>query len=119
MIVALAGSNDMSSAKAARGSLAIASWSVTYGITDEQMPTPQPDPSRGGWENATEAAAIPAGLIATAAMSMAAASRSMPGAVGEPRRIAELAASIPEVTECYRITPPRSLPLPAAPPPAR
>jgi len=78
MIVALAGSNDMSSAKAARGSLAIASWSVTYGITDEQMPTPRPDPSRSGWENATEAAAIPAGLIATAAMSMAAASRSMP-----------------------------------------
>jgi hypothetical protein len=46
--VALAGSNDMSSAKAARGSLAIASWSVTYGITDEQMPTPQPAPSRSG-----------------------------------------------------------------------
>ena len=48
MIVALAGSNDMSSAKAARGSLAIASWSVTYGITDQQMPTPQPAPSRSG-----------------------------------------------------------------------
>ena len=36
------------SAKVARGSRAIASWSVTYGITDEHKPTPMPQASHAG-----------------------------------------------------------------------
>ncbi len=46
--VAVAGSSASISANVARGSLAIASWSVTYGITDEQRPTPTPQASQSG-----------------------------------------------------------------------
>ena len=40
--VAVAGSSETSSAYVARGSRAIASWSQTYGITEEATPTPMP-----------------------------------------------------------------------------
>jgi hypothetical protein len=48
MTVAAAGSRDSSSANVARGSRANASWSHTYGITDEQIPTPAPAASNSG-----------------------------------------------------------------------
>jgi hypothetical protein len=44
--VAVAGSSASISANVARGSLAIASWSVTYGTTDEHRPTPTPQASQ-------------------------------------------------------------------------
>src|SRR6266496_3282999 len=40
--VANTGSSASIRANVARGSLAIASWSVTYGMTDEHTPTPRP-----------------------------------------------------------------------------
>lgn len=40
--VAVAGSSETMSAYVARRIRAIASWSQTYGITDEVMPTPMP-----------------------------------------------------------------------------
>ena len=52
MTVAVAGSSASISANVARGSRAIASWSVTYGMTDEHTPTPMPQASQAGWPNA-------------------------------------------------------------------
>ena len=46
MTMAVAGRIDNSRAKVERVSRAMASWSVTYGMTDEQMPTPIPASNR-------------------------------------------------------------------------
>ncbi len=46
--VAVAGSSETSSAYVARRIRAIASWSNTYGMTDDEIPTPMPAASRTG-----------------------------------------------------------------------
>ena len=76
--MAVAGSRASIRAKVARRSRAMASWSVTYGITEEQRPTaiPQSQPARMG-EGGT-APPRPNGVATTAATSMAAPSWSMP-----------------------------------------
>ena len=48
MIVANVGSSASISAYLPRGSRAMASWSVTYGMTDEHTPTPAPAASSTG-----------------------------------------------------------------------
>jgi hypothetical protein len=70
MTVAAAGSSASIRAKVARGSRAIASWSVTYGITEEQTPTPTPHASHTGCVKDSAAGPIPNGVATTAAMSM-------------------------------------------------
>ena len=65
-----------------RASRRIASWSVTYGITDEQMPTPTPAAIATGAPSAGTTAQPPIGVIATAATSIAAPSPSMPAIPG-------------------------------------
>jgi hypothetical protein len=72
------GSRASIRAKLARGSLAIASWSVTYGITEEHGPTPTPAASSSGWVNASRAPPRPTGVITSVATSMAAPSWSIP-----------------------------------------
>jgi hypothetical protein len=79
MIAANTGSSASMSANVARGSRAMASWSVTYGMTEEHTPTPAPAASSTGWPNAGSAPARPAGVAATAAISIAMPSWSMPG----------------------------------------
>ena len=66
-----------SSANVARGMRAIARWSHTYGMTDDVMPTPSRRRAHG-IEQRRETPASPSGVIATAAMSIAAARRSRP-----------------------------------------
>lgn len=87
MIVAHAGSRLSSRANVARGTRAITTWSMTYGTTDEQIPTPAPASSQPGWASAPKPAPAPApipnGVMATAATSMAAPSWSIP-----PHRLA-------------------------------
>jgi hypothetical protein len=78
MTVANIGSRASMSAKLARGSLAMASWSVTYGMTDEHTPTPAAASNSTGWPKARRAPPSPAGVTTTAAMSIEAASRSIP-----------------------------------------
>ena len=78
MTVAVAGSKDSSSANVARDSRANASWSHTYGITEEQIPTPAPAASSSGRPKAATASARPTGAATTAATSIASPSRSMP-----------------------------------------
>jgi len=78
MIVAVAGSRDSSSANVARDSRASASWSHTYGITDEQIPTPAAAASSSGCPKATAASATPTGAATIAATSIASPRRSMP-----------------------------------------
>lgn len=73
-----AGSRESRRANVARGSRDIANWSVTYGITDEQIPTPIPAPRRDGYRKVGTAPAMPSGVTATSAMSMEAPSRSIP-----------------------------------------
>jgi len=77
MTVAKTGSSASISENVARGSRAMASWSVTYGITDEHTPTPAPASSRAGCRNAGSAPPRPPDAPATAAIAMATASRSM------------------------------------------
>ena len=74
MTVAAAGSSASIKAKVALGSRAMASWSETYGMTDEQMPTPTAQTSQSGWANAGNAAVTPMGVIAMAATIIAAMS---------------------------------------------
>ena len=62
----------------ARGSRAIASWSDTYGITDEQMPTPMPAATATGSVNAPTACQPPIGVDTSRATSIDRASPSMP-----------------------------------------
>src|SRR6202044_2908065 len=71
-------------ANVARGSRAIASWSATYGITDEQTPTPIPQASQTGWVNAGQAPLRPTGAATTAAISMAAPTWSIPDSAEAP-----------------------------------
>src|SRR4051812_38973099 len=75
---AIAGRSATKSAYVARGIRAIASWSRTYGITDEEMPTPMPAASATGSPNAGAACASPTGETTTKATSIAAASPSTP-----------------------------------------
>jgi hypothetical protein len=56
----------------------MASWSQTYGITDEVTPTPMPAPSATGSSRCGTTAPPPSGVIATAAISMAAPNPSIP-----------------------------------------
>jgi hypothetical protein len=70
--VAVAGRSDTSSAYVARDRRAIASWSHTYGMTDEQTPTPMPAASATGSANAGAAAQPASGVTATRAISIAA-----------------------------------------------
>ena len=79
MTVAVAGSRETISAYVARGSRAIASWSVTYGITEEEIPTPTAAASSSGSVNAGAAPPAPIGRATTAAISIASARPSMPG----------------------------------------
>ncbi len=78
MTVAVAGRRTTSSAYVPRESRAIASWSHTYGITDEDTPTPIPASSATGSANAGAASASPIGSATTAAISIASASPSIP-----------------------------------------
>jgi hypothetical protein len=82
MAVAVAGSSETSSAYAARLSRAIASWSVTYGITDDEIPTPIPASSPTGSSAAGAACHPPSGVTTTSATSIAAASPSIPPTAG-------------------------------------
>lgn len=78
MTVANTGSSASMSENVARGSRAMASWSATYGMTDEQTPIPAPASSRTGCRNAGRAPPRPQGAAAIAATHMAAESLSTP-----------------------------------------
>src|SRR5690242_844592 len=80
--VAMAGNSATISEYAARLRFAIASWSVTYGITDEQIPTPMPAASATGSVNACAACGAATGVTRMAAISIAAPSPSMPVTAG-------------------------------------
>src|SRR5215213_10966082 len=62
---ATAGSSATISAYVERAIRAIASWSVTYGITDEDTPTPMPAAIATGSVNAGTAAQAPIGVATT------------------------------------------------------
>ena len=51
---------------------------MTYGMTDEHTPTPAAASSSTGWPTTRRAPPSPAGVTTTAAMSIEAASRSIP-----------------------------------------
>ena len=76
--VAVAGSSETSSAYVARSSRAIASWSQTYGITEDAIPTPTPAASATGSVRAGSASQPPIGVTTTRAISIDAARPSMP-----------------------------------------
>jgi hypothetical protein len=78
--VAVAGRSETNSAYVERAMRASASWSQTYGITDELMATPRPAPSATGSASAEAALQPPIGVTTTAATSIALASPSMPPA---------------------------------------
>lgn len=78
MTIAIAGSSASSSAYVDRAIRAIASWSQTYGITEELMPTPIPAASATGSTNAVAACAALSGTTHTHAITMAAARPSRP-----------------------------------------
>src|SRR5262245_40410199 len=78
MTTANTGSRASMRANVARGSRAMASWSVTYGMTDEQIATPNPASSKTGSVTAVVAEARPIGVATTAATIIAAPSWSMP-----------------------------------------
>src|SRR4029453_5187930 len=59
MIVPSIGNSASIREKVTRGSLAMASWSVTYGTTEEHSPTPTPASSSPGWANAAQGASEP------------------------------------------------------------
>jgi hypothetical protein len=61
-----------------RASRRIASWSVTYGITEDEMPTPTPASSATGSVSAGAAAQPASGVTTTSAISIDAARPSMP-----------------------------------------
>jgi hypothetical protein len=67
--VAVTGSSASIRLYVARGSRTIASWSVRYGITVEQMPTPSPQSSHVGWCTAGRAAPMPSGVAPIAPMA--------------------------------------------------
>jgi hypothetical protein len=56
----------------------MASWSLTYGITDEEMPTPAPARSATGSVSAGRAAQPAMGVTTTRAISIEAARPSTP-----------------------------------------
>jgi hypothetical protein len=62
----------------ARARRRIASWSLTYGITDEEIPTPAPAASATGSVRAGSAAQPASGVTTRSAISIDAASPSMP-----------------------------------------
>ena len=66
----------------ARGSRAIASWSHTYGITDEVTPTPMPAAIATGSSTCGRTAQPPIAVLTGAATSIAAPSPSMPASPG-------------------------------------
>jgi hypothetical protein len=76
MTVAVAGSSEIINAYVARGRRAIANWSQTYGITEDEMPTPIPAASVAASVNAGAASVTPIGSATAAATSMASASAS-------------------------------------------
>jgi hypothetical protein len=84
--VAVAGRRATYRAYVPRGSRAIASWSNTYGITDEETPTAIPAASATGSVSARAASVTPIGVSNTHAMSIAAARPSTPPAVGRRER---------------------------------
>ena len=61
----------------ARLSRAIASWSKTYGTTEDATPTPMPAPMATGSKRAGAALEPPIGVIATTATSIAVARPSI------------------------------------------
>jgi hypothetical protein len=63
---------------------------VTYGMTDDEIPTPIPASSATGSANTGAACLPPSGVTTTAAISIAAASPSMPR---RPGRLATRSAS--------------------------
>src|SRR5215469_3640675 len=76
--LAMAGRRERSRAKVLRARRAMASWSQTYGMTDEQIPTPAPAAMSKGWEKVGQASRMPIGIAASIATSMAAARLSIP-----------------------------------------
>src|SRR5215207_7494235 len=76
--VAVAGSSETSRAYVARGSRAIASWSQTYGITDDATPTPTPAAIAIGSSSAGTAFQPASGVTTTSAASIDAARPSIP-----------------------------------------
>src|SRR6266536_1329610 len=76
--VAVAGRSATNSAYVARGKRAIASWSNTYGMTDDETPTPIPAAIAIGSPSACAAPENPIGETKTKAKSIAAASPSTP-----------------------------------------
>ena len=75
---AMAGRMASRRANVARGNRAMASWSDTYGITDELTPTPMAAASSSKLTNAGMAWRIPNGNATTIATSMANPRRSIP-----------------------------------------
>ena len=80
--VAVAGRSETRSAYVSRRMRAMASWSQTYGITDDVMPTPIPARSAAGARKAGAAAQPPIGVATRSATSIAAASPSIPPSDG-------------------------------------
>jgi len=78
MIVAVAGRSETSSAYVARGSRRIASWSQTYGMTEEAMPTPTPAAIATGSSSAGIASQPASGVTTTSAAIIDAARPSSP-----------------------------------------
>jgi hypothetical protein len=76
--VAVAGRSETRSAYVARRIRAIASWSKTYGITDDEIPTPIPAARATGSTSAGAASHPPTGSTKTQATSIAAARPSIP-----------------------------------------
>jgi hypothetical protein len=74
----VAGSSETISEYVARLSRVIASWSHTYGITDDVMPTPIPAPIATGSSRCGTTAQPPITVLTGAAISIAPASPSMP-----------------------------------------
>ena len=66
------------SAYVERASRRIASWSLTYGITDEEIPTPTPAAIATGSVSAGTAAQPAIGVTTTVATSIEAARPSIP-----------------------------------------
>src|SRR5215468_252350 len=75
---AVAGSSATNNAYVGRGRRAIASWSHTYGTTDDVTPTPAPASSATGSFSATRALGRPIGETHTSATVIAAARPETP-----------------------------------------
>lgn len=76
--MAVAGSSETISEYVARGSRAIASWSHTYGMTEDVIPTPMPAPSATGSSRWGTACQPPRAQTAGTASSIETASPSTP-----------------------------------------